>query len=48
MDKEKPQTFENHVRWVPAYHFVALPIFAINVFWSLVSHLCILTLSSQS
>ena len=36
MAKEKPQTFENHVRWVPAYHFVALPIFAINVFWSLV------------
>ncbi len=30
-----PQTFENHTRLVPAFHFVALPIFAINFFWTL-------------
>ncbi|HVB39074.1 MAG TPA: DUF6526 family protein [Vicinamibacterales bacterium] len=29
------QTFENHTRFVPAYHYVALPIFAINVLWNL-------------
>ncbi|MDE3154493.1 MAG: hypothetical protein KGN76_05285 [Acidobacteriota bacterium] len=28
-----PQTFENHARVVPAYHFVALPIFALNILW---------------
>ncbi len=30
----KVQSYENHARTVPAYHFVAFPIFAINVGWS--------------
>lgn len=30
-----PQTFENHTRLVPPFHYVALPIFAINFFWTL-------------
>jgi len=35
MEKPYNQSFENHVRIVPPYHQVALPIFALNVFWSL-------------
>ena len=34
MAKEKVQSYENHTRFVPAFHYVALPIFAINLFWS--------------
>ena len=30
-----PQTYENHVRFVPAYHGGAFGIFAINLLWSL-------------
>ncbi len=29
-----PQTFENHVRILPAYHYVAFPLFAINFFYA--------------
>ncbi len=29
------QNFENHTKLVPAFHFVVLPIFAINLVWSL-------------
>ncbi len=29
MAERKPQTFANHVRWDPLFHFVALPIFAL-------------------
>ncbi|HET8921968.1 MAG TPA: DUF6526 family protein [Candidatus Acidoferrum sp.] len=29
------QNLENHVRFVPSYHFFALPVFAINLVWSL-------------
>ena len=32
---EKPQSFENHTRIVPAYHMVAFPILVINLLWSL-------------
>jgi branched-subunit amino acid transport protein len=28
------QNFQNHTRFVPVFHFVALPIFLINVIWS--------------
>ncbi len=34
MAKGKVQSYENHARTVPPYHFVALPIFALNLFWS--------------
>jgi hypothetical protein len=29
MAEKKPQTFANHVRWDPLFHFVALPVFAL-------------------
>ncbi len=29
------QTFENHARFVPPYHFVAGPIFLLNLVWAL-------------
>jgi hypothetical protein len=29
------QTFQNHSRFVPAFHFVALPILLVNVGWSI-------------
>jgi len=35
MAQQSPQTFENHARLVPAYHFVAFPLFAINFFFTL-------------
>ncbi len=35
MEKPYNQSFENHVRVVLLYHQVALPILALNVFWSL-------------
>lgn len=35
MAAETPQTFSNHARFVPAYHFVAFPIFFLNLFWAL-------------
>src|SRR5260370_32534212 len=28
------QTFENHAKFVPSYHFFALPVFVINFVWS--------------
>ena len=35
MSEQPPQNFQNNTRWVPAYHFVAGPILAINLIWSL-------------
>ena len=29
------QNFENHAMYVPAFHFVAIPIFTLNVGWSI-------------
>jgi len=29
------QNFANHARWVPAFHFFVLPIFLLNVLWSI-------------
>jgi hypothetical protein len=33
---EKKQNFENHTKNVPAFHFVAMPIFLLNFVWSIV------------
>ncbi|MGC2333141.1 MAG: DUF6526 family protein [Candidatus Acidiferrales bacterium] len=33
---EKTQNFENHAKTVPAFHFVVLPIFLLNIIWSIV------------
>lgn len=30
-----PQSFENHARILPAYHYVAFPLFAVNFFYAL-------------
>ena len=35
MAERSPQSFENHARLVPAYHFVAFPLFAVNFFFTL-------------
>ncbi len=34
MAQAQPQTYANHARLVPAFHFVALPILAVNFLWS--------------
>ncbi len=31
-----PQTFANHTRWQPPFHFFVLPVILINVIWSIV------------
>ena len=35
MAEPMPQTFANHTRWAPLYHFVSAPIFILNLVWSL-------------
>jgi hypothetical protein len=35
MSEAKTQNFENHAKTVPAFHFVVLPIFLINLIWSI-------------
>ena len=35
MSQAQPQNYANHARMIPAFHFVALPILAINLFWSM-------------
>lgn len=34
MSKQIPQTYQNHVRWVPIFHFVVAPIFLLNFIWA--------------
>ena len=33
---EIPQTFENHTRWHPPFHFFLIPVFGLNVIFALV------------
>lgn len=35
MAQPTPQTYENHARYVPTYHFVAFGILVINLGWSI-------------
>jgi len=35
MAQGTPQTFENHARILPAYHYVAFPLFSVNFFYAL-------------
>jgi len=35
MAESKPQTFANHARLVPGYHFVTFGLLAINLIWSI-------------
>lgn len=40
------QKFENHVKVVPAFHFFVLPVFGLNVLWSI--YRCIRWFSAES
>ena len=33
MAERVPQTFENHTRLVPLFHFLLMPVLAANLFW---------------
>jgi hypothetical protein len=33
---DAPQTYANHTRWHPPYHFFLVPVILINVIWSIV------------
>ncbi len=35
MANEKPQNFQNHVRVVPPFHLFVLPVFMINIVWTI-------------
>jgi hypothetical protein len=35
MAQQSPQNFENHARFLPAYHFVAFPLFLVNFCYAL-------------
>jgi hypothetical protein len=34
MSTDKPQSFENHARIIPLYHFVTFGLFFVNLLWS--------------
>jgi len=36
MADKSPQTFANHTRWDPLYHFFTVPVFGLTVIWSAV------------
>ena len=36
MPDARPQSFANHARWVPPYHFVIGPILLVNAVWSVI------------
>ncbi len=40
------QNFENHVKLVPAFHFFVLPVFGLNVLWSI--YRCVRSFSAES
>ena len=31
-----PQTYANHTRWQPTFHFFVVPVMVINFIWSIV------------
>ena len=35
MAEKTPQTYANHVKWVPMFHFVTLPLALINLLYSI-------------
>ena len=37
MAENKPQTFANHTRWDPPFHFYVIPIFVIGLIMTLIS-----------
>ncbi len=36
MSEKGPQTYANHVKWVPLFHYVAMPLLGINLVLALV------------
>ena len=36
MSEKRPQTYANHVKWVPLFHYVAMPLLLINLVLALV------------
>jgi hypothetical protein len=34
---ERPQTYKNHARYVPAFHFVLLPLLILNFIWTVIA-----------
>lgn len=36
MSEERPQNYANHAKWVPLFHYVAMPLLGINLVLSLV------------
>ena len=36
MANTNPQTYANHTRWQPTFHFFAVPVMVINFIWSVV------------
>jgi len=34
---EKAQSYKNHARYVPAYHFVVLPLLVLNFIWTVIA-----------
>ena len=41
-----PQTFANHTRWQPPFHFFVVPVMLINLIWSVVQFVEAPTLNS--
>ena len=35
MAEPVPQSIDNHTRWVPLYHYVACPLFLLNMLWAI-------------
>ena len=35
MSEKRPQTYENHTKFVPAFHYVTMPILLLNLLFSL-------------
>ena len=36
MSEKRPQNYANHVRWVPLFHYVAMPLLGINLVLALI------------
>ena len=35
MSEKMPQTYANHTKWVPMFHYVTMPLVLINLVWSI-------------
>jgi len=47
MANEKPQNLNNHMRLVPAFHMFVLPVFMVNIIWT-IRHLVLAGISFES